>query len=520
VILQPNYGKIAQLLMNFMKDLHELAGKDTRPPVVAVMGHIDHGKSTLLDYIRKVNTTEKEAGGITQHVSAYEVIHNQSKITFIDTPGHEAFISLRSRGANIADIVILVVSAEDGVKPQTIEAYKHILESRTPFMVAITKIDKPGANIELTKQSLAENNIYVEGYGGSVSMMAVSAKTGEGIDELLEMIILLSEIEHFTDDRGRWGSGIILESRLDPKIGIITVGVIKHGTVKKGMTAASVGAIAPLRFIQDAQGKDQESLSFSSPIQIAGWDIAPPVGAIFETFEEKKAAQFYAESEAVKVGARMAKKVKNLTSDEDENISILPIIIKTDVTGSLEALIYEINKLSYARIAPKVVLQGIGTISENDVKSAMTTAGTIIFGFNTKVDSQASALAERSGVFIENFNIIYKLTERINELLQEREPKTEVEETTSSGKVLKIFGATKDNQVIGMRSLSGIFEINGLVKIIRREEEVGRGKIKELQQNKVAVEKINENNEFGAMIESKIEIAPGDILEQIIRVTK
>ena len=503
-----------------MKDSLELGEKETRPPIVALMGHIDHGKSTLLDYIRKTKITEGEAGGITQHVNAYEVMHNQSKITFIDTPGHEAFTSIRSRGANIADIAVLVVSAEDGVKPQTVEAYKHIKKSEVPFIVAITKIDKPSANIERAKQSLAENDIYVEGYGGSVSAVAVSSKTGEGINELLEMIILLSEIEHFIGDRGRWGSGIILESRLDPQIGIIAIGIIKDGTVRKGMTVASIGATAPLRFIHDALGNEQKSLSFSSPIQMAGWDNSPPVGAKFETFDDKKAAQFYAESELVKAEVKCSGKESATQTSGDENISILPIIIKADVTGSLEALVHELNKLSHERIVLKVVQKGIGTISENDVKSAMTTAGTIVFSFNTKIDSQAAALAERSGVPIETFDIIYKLTERINELLLEREPRIEVEETTGTGKVLKIFSTTKDKHVIGVRSSSGTFEVGGLLKIIRRDEEIGRGKIKGLQQNKVEIDKINENSEFGAMIESKTEIAPGDMLEQITKVTK
>jgi len=503
-----------------MKDSLELGEKELRPPVVALMGHIDHGKSTLLDYIRKTKITEGEAGGITQHVNAYEVTHNQSKITFIDTPGHEAFTSIRSRGANIADIAILVVSAEDGVKPQTIEAYKHIKKSEVPFIVAITKIDKPSANIERAKQSLAENDVYVEGYGGSISSVSVSAKTGEGVNELLEMIILLSEVEHFTGDRGRWGSGIVLESRLDPQIGIIAVGIIKDGTVRKGMTVASVGAIAPLRFIQDTEGKEQKSLSFSSPIQMAGWDEAPPAGAMFETFDDKRAAQFYAESELAKAKAKRSGKESTTHINGDENTAILPIIIKADVTGSLEALVYELNKLSHERIILKIILKGIGTVSENDVKSAMTTAGTIVFSFNTKIDSQAAALAERSGVPVETFDIIYKLTERINNLLLEREPKIEVEEITGQGKVLKIFSTTKDKHVIGVRSLSGIFEVGGLLKIIRRDEEIGRGKIKGLQQNKVEIEKISENSEFGAMIESKTEIAPGDMLEQITKVTK
>jgi len=502
-----------------MKDSLTLDEKEVRPPVVAVMGHIDHGKSTLLDYIRKANTAEGEAGGITQHVSAYEVVHNGSKITFLDTPGHEAFAGIRSRGASIADIAILVVSAEDGVKLQTIEAYKHIKGSAVPFIVVITKIDKPSANIDRTKQSLAENDIYVEGYGGSISVVAVSAKTGEGVSDLLDMIILLSEIEHFTGDRGRWGSGIVLESRLDPKIGIMTVGIVKDGTVKKGMIVASVGAIAPLRFIRDGEGKEQESISFSSPIQIAGWDNAPPVGAIFETFEEKLAAQLYAESELAK--AKVHYSNKNTSSiNIGENIYNLPIIIKADVMGSLEAIIYELGKFSYERITPKIVLKGIGTVSENDVKSAMTTTGTIIFSFNTKVDSQASALAERSGVSIETFDIIYKLTERIDELLKGQEPKIEVEETTGSGKVLKTFGVTKDKQVLGIRANSGSFDMGEEIKIIRQETEIGRGKIEELQQNKIKTDHVTEGNEFGAMIKSKTEIAPGDILEQITKVIK
>lgn len=497
-------------------------GKISRPPVVAIMGHIDHGKSTLLDYVRKSNVVENEAGGITQHLSAYEIDHKQeggrvAKITFLDTPGHEAFKGIRSRGATVADIAVLIVSAEDAVKPQTLEAYKWIKEGTVPFIVGITKIDKPSANIERTKQSLAENEIYVEGYGGNVPVVSLSSKTGEGVNELLDMILLLSEIEHFTGEPDRWGAGVILESRLDPKIGITAVGIIKDGTVKKGMVAASVGAIAPLRYILNAEGNQVEKLTFSSPIQIVGWDTLPPVGAIFETFEDKKAAQFYAESEDAK---KHHKLVGTADTKLEDNMITLPIIIKADAAGSLEAILYEIKKLRRERICPQVVVSNVGTVSENDVRGALTTLGTIIFSFSTKIDSQAALLAERSGVAIESFDIIYKLTERIQQLLENNEPRIEVEEVISSAKVLKIFSITKEKHVLGARVLMGNFEKGGAVKIIRREAEIGRGKVKELQQSKMATDVVGEGNEFGAMVESKFEIAPGDILDQIKLVTK
>jgi translation initiation factor IF-2 len=483
------------------------------------MGHIDHGKSTLLDYIRKSNVVAGEAGGITQHVSAYEVIHQRedgsdARITFLDTPGHEAFQGIRARGARSADIAILVVSAEDGVKPQTVEAHKRILESELPYIVAITKIDKPSAHIDRTKQSLAEHDIFVEGYGGNIPVVALSAKTGEGVSDLLDLIILVSDLENCVGEPDRWGTGVIVESRLDPKKGITAVGVIKDGTVKTGQVAAVPGAIAPIRFLLTAEGEQVNKLSFSSPVQIVGWSSLPPVGATFEIFDDKKAAQFYADSEAAK--ARMP-----ITESEVKEGQIsLPLIVKADTAGSLEAIRYELGKLAHERIAIKFVLTQVGTVSENDVKAAMATPDTLIVGFNTKIDPQAAALAERSGISIELFDIIYKLTERIEELLAAREPHIEVEEVMGVAKVLKTFSTQKDKQVLGARVESGLIEKNAMVRIMRREIEIGRGKVRELQQSKIAVDSVMEGSEFGTMIESKVEIAPGDKIERIVLVTK
>lgn len=494
--------------------------KSPRPPVVAIMGHIDHGKSTLLDYIRKSNIVAGEAGGITQHVAAYEITHKkddgvESKITFLDTPGHEAFQAIRARGARAADIGVLVVSAEDGVKPQTIEAIKRIREAGAPMFVAITKIDKPSANVEMAKQSLAEADVYVEGYGGDIPVVAISAKTGEGIKEFLDMVLLIAELEHCTGEKTRTASGVIIESRLDPKKGITAVGVIKDGTVRVGQVAGSVGTIAPLRYILTAEGDKVEELSFSSPIQIVGWDKLPLIGATFEIFDDKKAAQLYADSEAVKAHIQKS----DMLSASDDKTKALPIIIKADAAGSLEAIKYELKKLSEEGISIKIVNADVGTIGENDVKTALTTDGTVILGFHTKVDPQGEALAERTGVKIETFDIIYKLTEEVSTLLKDRAPKIETEEIMGRAKVLKFFSKTKDKQVLGGRMESGMLEKGSLVRIIRQESEIGRGKVKELQQSKVAADSVSEGTEFGAMVEAKIEIAPGDHLERVVIVT-
>lgn len=503
-----------------MPKLKQKIERSTRPPVVAVLGHIDHGKSTLIDYVRKTHVTEMEIGSITQHISAYEITYTPKDgqdrhITFLDTPGHEAFSSIRTRCTNIADIAALIVSAEDGVKPQTLEVLKHIKECSLPYLVVITKIDKPSADILRTKQNLAENEIYVEGYGGNTPVVALSAKTGEGIDEFLEMIGLISELEDKTADRDSLGSGVIIESRRDAKRGVTAVGIIKNGTVRSGLFAATLGTIAPIRFLLDAEGRMVDELSFSSPVQIVGWDKMPGIGEEFKTFFKKEDALAFATltSEGTRVPTQSY-------SNVEKDISFLPLVLKADTTGSLEAITGELGKLSRERIAPRIILSSVGSINENDVKSALAATGAFIIGFNTKVEPRVTLLAERSGITILTFDIIYELTDKIKELLSLREPRIEIEEIAGSSKVLKLFGITKGKQIIGGRVLSGLVKRGAVVKIIRRETEIGQGKIKELQQSKIAADSISEGAEFGAMIESKIEVAPGDVLNAIVLVTK
>jgi translation initiation factor IF-2 len=504
-----------------------------RPPVVVVMGHIDHGKSTLLDYIRQTNVTQNEAGGITQNISAYEVEvpseepksrENEEnrgiprlarddfanrKITFLDTPGHEAFSKMRQRGAIVADIAILVVSGEDGVKPQTIEAWKTIHESNTPCIVAINKIDKPGCNIEKTKTELAENEIYLENYGGKIPSVEISAKTGLGIDNLLSLILILAEMENFTGDLSENASGLVIESNLDPKRGVEATLLIKNGTLEKGMTIAVEDAMSSVRLIEDFKGTPIETASFSSPVRIFGFDKVPKVGGEFRSFKNKKDAGVYVENF----------KNKNTSPENntvESNKKIIPILLKADVSGSLEAIekeIYKIKCKGEDSAEFRIISKGIGPISEGDIKNISDSKNMIVIGFNVKADKNALELIQKRELPINFFNIIYKMTEWLEEEMEKRRPRVETIETTGKAKIIRAFSRTKERQIVGGKVLVGKLVLNGTIKIIRREFEIGRGKIVNLEKNKVKTSTVDEGSEFGMMVESKMEIAEGDTIE-------
>ncbi|MES3032107.1 MAG: translation initiation factor IF-2 [Patescibacteria group bacterium] len=488
-----------------------------RSPVVVVMGHIDHGKSTLLDYIRKTNVTEGEAGGITQNISAYEVLHKDEegkdrKITFLDTPGHEAFSKMRERGAIIADIAILVVSAEDGVKPQTIEAWKTITEMKLPAIVAINKIDKPSANIEKTKQELAENEIYLENYGGKTPGAEISAKTGAGVDGLLSLILILAEMENFTENNGEDASGFIIEADLDSKRGIQATLIIKNGTLSKGMFVVVENAITSTRMIQNFKGEMIDTASPSSPVRLCGFDKMPAVGAMFQSFKNKKDAQAYAQSfKDGPLGNSL--KDRPLGPKEETSKKIIPILIKADVSGSLEAIEKEIAKIKNGGAEFKIISKGVGAISESDMKNISDGKEAIIIGFNVKADKTALEVADKRGITISFFDIIYKMTEWLEVQMESRRPRVETVETTGRAKIIRAFSRTKERQIIGGKVIEGRMLLNGTVKIMRREFEIGRGKIVNLEKSKVKTSEVLEGSEFGMMIESKIEVAAGDVLE-------
>ena len=486
-------------------------GVAQRPPVIVVMGHVDHGKSTLLDYIRKTNIVDAEVGGITQKMSAYEVVHKDKKgidqkITFLDTPGHAAFGAMRKRGAKVADIAILVVSAEDGVKPQTIEAHKAIEEAKLQYIVAINKIDKPNADVNRTKQNLAENNIFLEGWGGNIPFVPISAKTGEGIPELLDMMLLVAEISELKGDYDASPSGLVIESNMDTKKGLSATIIVKQGIVRQGMTATAGKSLAVIKIMEDFTGKKITEATFSSPIKIIGWNVLPEVGTDFLAFENKKEAE-----ESIRVFEEViANGQKKPVNGPKPMANNLPVIIKADRVGSIEGIIHEISKIKNDRIEIKVVTTGVGNVSENDVKGANGRSKSIVLAFNVGIDEGARMLADRDGIEVKNFDIIYKLSEWLAERLLATAPKVETEEITGVAKILKFFSKEKDKQVTGMRVESGSIFVGDTIKIVRRENEIGTGKIRELQEQKKKVGEVPNGHECGVLIESKVEVAPGD----------
>ncbi len=482
-----------------------------RPPIIAIMGHIDHGKSTLLDYIRKSNVVAKEAGGITQHIGAYEVeyLHegDKKRITFLDTPGHEAFCGVRERGARIADIAVLIVSAEDGVKPQTKEALQCIKNAGLPYVVAINKIDSPKANIDLCKASLMENEIYLEGLGGTISYAEISAKTGEGITNLFDIILLTAEIENYTYNPSTLGSGYIIEAQKDKFKGITGTLTLKNGHASKGDFVVTAHSYSPIRTIIDQNQKQHNSITCSAPFTISGFDILPIAGDTFEIVKTKKEAEEYI----------LNHKTNQSQSDRsniqcDEHSIFLPIIIKSDVIGSKEAIEYELRKININHVILKVIRSETGEVTEADAQLALTNPRTIIISFNTKTDPQAKTLIERNNIKIKNFNIIYEIQKWVEEVALEAQPTHEREEVVAEIKILKVFGNVKKLQIIGGRVQSGTVEKNLRFKIMRRGEEIGFGALKGLQKNKQEVDIVPTPEEFGCAIDTKIDVAEGDIL--------
>ncbi len=512
----------------------------TRPPVVVIMGHIDHGKSTLLDYIRKSKIVANEAGGITQHMGAYQAEHTSSDgkknlITFLDTPGHEAFCTIRERGAKSADIAILVVSAEDGVKPQTIEALNTILENKIPYIVAINKIDKPNANIDRTKQSLGENEIYVEGWGGTIPCVAISALQGTGVSELLDMIMLMAELADLKADNSLPASGIIIESELDTRKGISATTLIQEGTLKPGTFIISGGAYTPVRFIENFQGKKIEEATPSTPAHIVGWTSIPVCGSQFQTVSTKKEAEkisleYQNQARQNRLAAKPIEespKVKTQAADTfdinrnavPKNI-IIPLIIKSDTIGSLDGIHHELNKISHEKVKLKIISEGIGEINENDIKLALSDPNITLIGFNVSTDKKAAGIIERIPVAVKTYKIIYELSEYVRMLLTSKIPKEYIEEVTGEAKILALFSHEKDRQVLGGKVQSGTINTGNDVRVIRRGNEIGRGKIRELQTKKIRASEVAEGHEFGALIEAKIEIAAGDKIEAVRTVEK
>jgi translation initiation factor IF-2 len=484
-----------------------------RPPVIVVMGHVDHGKSALLDYIRKSNVVAGEAGGITQHISAYEITHKHEgedkRITFIDTPGHAAFTSMRARGADVADIAVLVVSAEDGVKKQSLEALSSIKSAGIPYIVAINKIDLPNANLQRTQSSLIENEIYIEGMGGDVPWVAISAKTGEGVSDLLDTMLLVTELEELTGDTSKRATGIVIESHRDNKRGVAATLIIKNGVLESGQYVVSGGAMAPVRIMEDFLGNKIETATFSSPVGLIGFDALPSAGMSFTAYDNKKDATLarstFKETEDSKQDA----------VDESDTF-VMPIILKADASGSLEAVEHELKKLESDLFSIRILERSIGTVSESDLKIALSKSNSVVLGFNTDVDATATEVARQHGVTVKTFTIIYELIQWLEAHIQEHRPKVSVERVVGEAKILACFSEGRGIQTVGGRVLDGQMRSGNTVQIYTHDaQSKGDGKILTLQSGKSAVDSVNTEQEFGTQIETAVTIEKGDVIKCI-----
>lgn len=461
-----------------------------RPPIVVVLGHVDHGKTSLLDYIRKSRVAAREAGGITQSTGAYEINQGGERITFIDTPGHEAFRAMRTRGATIADIAVLVVSADEGPKPQTEESIKILEESNTPYIVAITKIDSPRADIDKVKNDLMTAGVFLEGYGGSVSYQGVSSKTGEGIPELLDLILLLAEVSELKYDQEADPKGFVIESKKDSHKGIVASVILKNGTLRPGIDIKTLTASGKIKILEDFSGKIVKELEPSAPAVIIGFETMPIVGEEFITGNTD-------------ISEILLRDVKKEAPKTDDN-KLMPVILKADVAGSLEVL----RDVMAGKV--KVLDASSGDINDGDVKSA-SASGAAIVSFRAKFGNKAvEAFAKERGVTIFSSDIIYELIKSVDEYIEANA----VPEVAGRLEILGIFGKREDKQIIGGRVIEGSIKMGKKVEIRRKGMLLGEGKIVNLQMSKVDTKEVPAGNECGMMLDSMATIKIGDELSQ------
>jgi len=480
-----------------------------RPPVVVVMGHIDHGKTTLLDYIRKTKVAEKETGAITQHIGAYEVeivLKDGSKktITFLDTPGHENFSRMRSRGAQVADLAILVVAADEGVQPQTIEALEHIKAANIPYLVAINKIDKPNINLDNIKRNLAESNIFLEGWGGNIPYAEISAKTGQGIDNLLELILLLAEMENLKGDPSQPAEGVVIESYLDNKRGYTTTLLIKNGTLHKGDNLVIGSLEDKVKIVEDFRGQMIETAGFSSPVLVVGFKELPMVGEKFRAGDLSE-IELANSSDKTKIYSHL-----ELVGDSEISEKIF-LIIKTDVYGSIDALREELKNIAAElNLTFGILKSEVGDINETDLKLAETN-GAYILGFRVKIRPELKTILAVKKISIITGQTIYELSDEFKKKLTETAPQ-ENKVILGELKILAIFKPVKNNQIVGGEVISGQIENQNLVEIYRDQELIGQGTILNLQQNKLDVKAVTSPSQCGLCLETKCQLAIGDRL--------
>jgi len=497
---------------------HTEAVLETRPPVVTVMGHVDHGKTSLLDYIRRSRVATGEAGGITQHIGAYHVETPRGMVTFLDTPGHEAFTAMRARGAKATDIVILVVSADDGVMPQTIEAIHHAKAAGVPLVVAINKVDKPDAQPERVKMELVAQEVVPEDFGGDTMFREVSAKTGQGIDDLLEAVLLQAEVLELQAPKNTPAKGLVIEGRLDKGRGSVATILVQSGTLKRGDMILAGTTFGKVRAMLDESGKEIQEAGPSIPVEILGLSDVPSAGEeVIVLNDERKAREIalYRQGKYrdVKLAKQQAAKLENMFEQmESGEVQTLNLIIKSDVQGSYEALATSLQKLSTSEVKVHIIHTGVGAISESDVNLAAASKAVLI-GFNVRADSGARKLVDSLGVDVRYYNIIYEAVDEIKAALGGMLAPEQKEQMIGTVEVREVFRISKVGAIAGCYVQDGMIKRNSKVRILRNNVIVHTGELDSLKRFKDDVKEVKNNFECGLSIKNYNDIEVGDILE-------
>jgi translation initiation factor IF-2 len=492
-----------------------------RPPVVTIMGHVDHGKTTLLDAIRQTAVVETEAGGITQHIGAYQVVHDDRKITFLDTPGHEAFTAMRARGAKVTDIAVLVVAADDGVMPQTRESIAHARAAEVPIVVAVNKIDLPDANPDRARNELAAEDLQPEEWGGATQFALVSAKLGEGLDDLLEKVLLVADAElELTANPKAEASGPIVESRLDVGRGPVATMLLHRGTLRVGDAIVAGDAWGKVRALYNFKGEKVTDATPGDPVEILGFDHPPPAGEHARVVENERAARHFAQVRGERLrreqlASRPAVGVtlETLFSQLQEGaVQDLNLVLKGDVVGSVEAAISELGKIQHPEVRVNVIHQGVGGITENDIMLA-SASNAMVVGFNVRPNAEARALADREGVEIRTYRVIYQLTEDIEQaLVGMLKPVTE-ERTLGEVEVRQLFRVSRLGTIAGSYVTSGLVRRNANVRVVRDGTVIYETRIAQLKRFKDDVREVEEGFECGILLDGFNDVKEGDVLE-------
>ena len=488
-----------------------------RPPVITIMGHVDHGKTTLLDTIRKTNVVAGEAGGITQHIGAYQIIYKDKPITFIDTPGHAAFTEMRARGASITDIVIIIVAADDGVMPQTKEAIDHAKAAGVPIVVAVNKIDKPDANPDRVLTEMSQNGVTPDIWGGDTLFVNISAKTGQGIDELLDNLLLIAEMQELKANPNRYASGTVIESRVDKSLGVVSTVLIQNGTLRLGDAVVVGNYAGKIRTLKNDKGENLVEASPSMPVSITGISESPSAGDKFMAFENEKKAK--AISEERKLAAKKRNNGSNTSVSLDDLFNRIEagekeinVVLKADVKGSEEAVKNSLTKLDVEGIRVNVIRSGIGAISESDVVLAAA-AKAIVIGFNVRPNNKIYEYAKEKGVDIRLYNIIYKVVEEMEAAMKGKLEPIYEEKVLGQAEVRKLFKFSKVGTIAGSYIISGIVRRDAKARVIRDGVVIYDGNINSIAREKDQVKEVKQGIECGITIENYNDIKEGDIIE-------